>query len=72
MEGLKGSSLYLDKPWGGVLLRYTEELYEWAIMRRIREALPKKKVTKLRTFSVPPLAHPPLPASTDTHGGLFS
>ena len=25
----------------------------------IREALPKKKVTKLRTFSVPPLAPPP-------------
>ena len=30
----------------------------------------QKKVTKLRTFSVPPLA--PLPASTDTYGGLFS
>ena len=26
---------------------------------RIREAIPKKKVTKLRTFSVPPLAPPP-------------
>ena len=29
-----------------------------------------KKVTKLRTFSVPPLA-PPLPASTNNYGGLF-
>ena len=31
-----------------------------------------KKVTKLRTFSVPPLAPPPPSASTDFYGGLFS
>ena len=37
----------------------------------LREGIPKK-VTKLRTFSVPPLAPPPLPASTDTYWGLFS
>ena len=32
----------------------------------------KKKVIKLRTFSVPPLAPPPPSASTDFYGGLFS
>ena len=37
----------------------------------LREGIPKK-VTKLRTFSVPPLAPPPFPASTDTYWGLFS
>ena len=48
-------------------MKYRPQIQEY---RLIKGGHHRKKVTKLRTFSVPPLA-PPL-ASTDTYGGLFS